>query len=500
MPAKGTPQSSRPDSAKPGELLDIDQAIAALKTTRPTFYRWLRQGKLKGMKAGRQWRFYRQDLDLFMAGEAPRTAESPDMSDLISQIVKHVGGAETGERHGKDVVAALNLILLSAVRTRGTEVHITPIIKPGSQDPVVLLSFRIDGLLQTVAEFDGRMRKPLIERIKWMANCDLNETRAPQCNRVEIKIDQKVMDIIVATMPTSLGETMTLRFLSKESVTFELSQLGFSDSDRERIERLLQLPWGLIAVTGPSGSGKTTVLYSLVGRLAGCEKKVISLENPVEYQLPWVVQVVASKEAGLPMPAAIRAAMRAAPNVIVVSELREAESLFLLQDAALSGHLALVQMHTDDAANALQRMIDMGTDPFVVSESTKMVIGVRLVRRLCPDCSVERRPTEQQLADAATAALNGGLVWARLPQKFRAPIGCAKCSKLGFRGRMQIGEVLEVTPEIRAGLRRGGGADQIRRAAVKQGMTTFLADGIRRAAQGETALEEVLWHAPRNTL
>jgi general secretion pathway protein E len=289
-----------------------------------------------------------------------------------------------------------------------------------------------------------------------------------------------------------MGEAATLRLLDSSAVMLTLDRIDYAPHDRERLLKCIRAPWGLVLVTGPTGCGKTTVLYSCLNELAGPGVKTMSLEDPVEYLLPWITQIPIKPGAGLTFESGARAILRSDPDVIMIGEIRNRETLSICQQAALTGHLVMSTLHTDEAVGALKRMVDIGSEPFVVAESTRLVVGQRLVRKLCPHCSRPEKPSDEALRRAAEMARAGGLGWETLERDFREPVGCPQCGRSGFRGRTVITEMLEMSPEISRALRAGAGDDELRSVAVSQGMTTMAADGIRRAAAGQLSLSEVL--------
>ncbi|MFC1671567.1 GspE/PulE family protein [Planctomycetota bacterium] len=303
--------------------------------------------------------------------------------------------------------------------------------------------------------------------------------------------EERALDLRVCFVPASMGESVTVRLLDASNVALELKSIDYSEGDRERIERALEAPWGIILVTGPTGSGKTTVLYSCLNELAGSEKKIMSIEDPVEYHLPWVTQIPVRANIGFTFSRAMRSVLRSDPDAILIGEIRDRETLGMAQKAALTGHLVLSTLHTDEAANTLKRMIEIGSDPFLVADATKLVISQRLVRKVCPSCGVEKKPSAKETDRAAEAARGGGMNLHGMEMKFRKAVGCGKCSSTGYRGRTVVSEMLEVTPEIGNIVRNGANVDKIREIAVGQGMTTMVADGIRRAAMGQTTLAEI---------
>jgi len=484
--------------ARAGELLDMAQAIELLKTSRPTFYRWLREGKIKGMKVGRQWRFYREDVERFLRGQEPRVDLPADLSPLIESLrrrVEALGAKDVAPPDASDVTRAVSLMIRLGVAMGASDLHIEPHPREGAGGAVAVLRCRIDGVLHPVAEFDIRLLPAIDERWKAMAACDVHEKVRPQDGRILVRLNDtgKPIDLRVSFLWAQLGPSLTARVLDPEVIpALTLDSLGYSPRDREKLLRWLAAPWGTILLTGPTGIGKTTTLYACLTHLASPERKLMTIEDPIEYFLPGVVQVPVRERGGVTFAVALRSFLRSAPNVIMVGEVRDFETLQIAHQAALTGHLVLTTLHADEAARALKRMVEMGSDPFVVADSTRLIIAQRLVRKLCPECSVEAQPPAGHLEQAASLARAGGLDWAAQPKAFRAPRGCALCHQTGFRGREVIAEALEVTPEIGAALRRGASVDELRTIAVGQGMTTMAADGLRRAAEGATSLEEVL--------
>jgi type IV pilus assembly protein PilB len=478
-----------------GEVIGMDEAIALLKTTRPTFYRWLRAGKIKGMKAGRQWRFYRSEVDRFLKGEEPRVELPVSIGPLVEELVERardMGVKGMRSPLGASVGAAIELIVRLAVELRASDVHIEPFATHSGGESVGVIRYRIDGVLHPVVEFDLRLMPALIEALKSAAACDVHEKRKPQDGRILTKVGERGVDLRVSFVGPVVGESATIRLLDPAAVRLTLDRIDFAARDRERLTKAIRATWGLVVLTGPTGSGKTTVLYSCLNELAGPGIKTMSLEDPVEYLLPWVTQIAINPAKGVTFETGARSILRSAPNVIMIGEIRNRESLAICQQAALTGHLVFTTLHTDEAVGALRRMVDIGSEPFVVAESTRMVVAQRLVRTLCPECSTPQEPVAEALHRAAELARGGGLDWDSLRPNFRAGAGCAKCGRTGFRGRTVIAEMLEMTPEISRALRDGADNDELRAIAVSQGMTTMAADGIRRAASGQVALTEIL--------
>jgi len=478
------------------DFMTMAEAIEILKTTRPTFYRWVRAGRIKATKVGRQWRFRRDDIDRFIQGDAPRIELPVDISPLIRTLREKIGNPGLADalrdlpKTTSLVAEAVTLMIAAGVATKSGAVHITT--HSADARSIGLVRCRIDGVLHTMAEFDVRLLPGIVEEWKRMASCDVREKTKPQDGRIQIGICGTTADLRVNILPAFLGESVTARILDPGAVNIDIQRMGFAPAEIERLRRILKNPSGLIVVTGPTGSGKTTTLYGCLNALAGSELKIMSVEDPVEYILPWVTQVGINQAAGLTFPYFLRAILRADPDVVLIGEIRDLETLSIAQQVALTGHVVLTSLHTDGAAAALRRMVDVGSNPFVVGDATKLVIGQRLVRRLCPHCSARETPSRDALDEAVALSDAGGLKWDDLPRRFAKPVGCDRCNLTGFRGRAVVGEMLEMTPEIAKALREDATAGELTAIAVKQGMTTMAADGIRRAAAGETSLGEVL--------
>jgi type II secretory ATPase GspE/PulE/Tfp pilus assembly ATPase PilB-like protein len=358
---------------------------------------------------------------------------------------------------------------------------------------VGVLRYRVHGVLHALAEFDIRLLPRIIEQWKRMAACNVRETARLQDGRIILDVGDEQVGLRVCFLPAALGETVAVRILNRDvNAMLDLGRINYATEDKARLLRALDKPSGLIVVSGPAGCGKTTVLYSCIKHLAGSERKTMTVEEPVEVLLPWTVQIQAGPQERVSRPAALRSILRSDPDVIMIGELRDKETLDLAIECALTGHLVISTMHVRTAPATLTRMIDMGADAFSLSEATRLIVAQRLVRVLCPKCARAGKPPESRLSRAGELARAGGLDWDKLGRDFRTPIGCAKCHETGYSGRNVIAEVLAVTDELRTALGHGASLDELQAIAVREGMTTLAADGIRRAAEGQTSLEEVM--------
>jgi excisionase family DNA binding protein len=474
-------------------LLDMNQAIELLKTSRPSFYRWVRAGRIKGAKVGRQWRFTRQELDRFLKGQDPVVAVTADIKPLLQTLSECLAacGIDKPPQDADGVLQAVSSMILLGVAMKASDLHIIPTLDSAGRN-VVELRYRVDGVLHTMATLDPRLLAPVVERWKRMANCNTLENRLPQDGRIQVNIRQKEYDLRISFLPLCKGESVTARVLSHGTVSLDLDGFGYSATVRTKIDRALQAHAGLVLVTGPMGCGKTTTLYACVKRLTSPAVKIIAIEDPVEYLMPGVAQVQILPAIGLSFAAALRASLRAAPNVLLIGEIRDKETLAVAQNCALTGHLVLSALHTEDAVGALIRMVAIGTPAFLVGDSTRLVVAQRLVRRLCPACSKPGIPPEHILERAEQIVRRGGMDWAALVKRFRDPVGCAACNQTGYRGRLVIAEALEMSPELARALGRNAPPEELTGLAVQQGLVPLVLDGLQRAAAGETTVAEVL--------
>ncbi|MEK7395520.1 MAG: ATPase, T2SS/T4P/T4SS family [Candidatus Poribacteria bacterium] len=483
------------------EIVDMNEAIKLLNTTRPTFYRWLRSGKIKGMKVGRQWRFYRSEIERFLKGEEPRIELNADIKPFIKILqekARSLGNQETPDENADEVTQAVDLIIALAVKMESSDIHLANYIKDDSKYSAIL-RYRIDGVLYTIADMDIRLLPPIIEKWKTLAICDVNEHKKPQEGSIHANVAGKEIEMRVCFLPTSLGESIAVRILNTGANQFmglSLDDLGFLEEDRNKILRCLKSPWGMIIVSGPTGSGKSTVLYVCLKITNRLDVNVITVEDPVEYIMPWTSQIPVQRNSGITFANVLRTVMISDPDVIMIGEIQDGETLSMAHNCALTGHLVLTIMHANGAIGTLKYMMDMGSNPNIIAESTKLIISQRLVRKLCPECSTEiSSPNAIELAEKI--AINGGLDWDKIPKNFREPIGCANCRGTGYKGRTVVAEILEITPQIVKAMTMGTSfivlsPDNIKKQAVEQGMITMSADGIRKAGMGITSLSEVM--------
>jgi type IV pilus assembly protein PilB len=475
------------------------EAVAMLRSTRPTFYRWVRTGKVKGMKVGRQWRFRREDIERFLRGEGPRAELPADITPLIGALAAELRntGDAAPEPEVDPLESVVKLMIRLGSRVRASDIHITTHPVRDATEPVTLLRYRIDGVLQKPWTIDRRLLPGIIEQWKRVAACDVHEKALPQDGRIQVRTPRsdgslKTLDLRVSFLPGVLGESLTVRVLDPEAVMLSLDRIPFADADRARLRQALRAPYGMVLVTGPTGCGKTTTLYAALNDVARPELKTVTVEDPVEYLLPWVNQIQVNPRKGLTFAAAVRAVLRSDPDIILVGEMRDPDSLHVVQQAVLTGHVVLSTLHTEDAVTALQRLLDMGSHPFLVADTVRLVLAQRLVRRLCRDCSVAAELTGEQAAVAEELVTGTGTRTMPAAAGYRKAVGCPKCAMTGYRGRTVIAETLAMTPEIGRALRHSAGWEEVRTIAIGQGMTPLAADGLRRAAAGETTVNEVV--------
>ena len=376
-------------------------------------------------------------------------------------------------------------LLLRAAKSGSSDIH----IEPGEAE--LMIRFRVDGVLQRIVSLPMSYHQGLIAVIKARAGMDMFERTIPLDGRISLTFADRVFDVRINTLPLLYGEKMVLRLLSKTAMILSLDNLGFSKDNLEKFRMLLTLPNGIVLVTGPTGSGKTTTLYAGLNEMKNIGRNITTVENPVEYKLELINQVQVVAERGLTFAAALRAILRQDPNVILIGEIRDSETGTISTEAALTGHLVLSTMHTNDAVGAIPRMINLGVEAFWVSASVIGVVAQRLVRRLCPRCKEEFEPDGEKLEAA-------GLMLLPLGTTFFRSKGCSFCNGIGYKGRLAIHEVLVVTEEMRDLIHGEVTTTQLRAIALKEGFRDMYFDGIQKALAGITSLEEVMRVARRN--
>jgi type IV pilus assembly protein PilB len=382
------------------------------------------------------------------------------------------------------IVKLVNMLITQAAADRASDIH----IEPGEHN--LRVRYRIDGVLHQVMLPPKSIQNGIISRLKVMADLNIAERRIPQDGRITTTIDGRAIDLRVATLPTVWGEKVVMRILDKSTALLRLSDLGFLPENMERYERSFKKPYGTILVTGPTGSGKSTTLYSTVNLLNDESKNVITVEDPVEYQLPGINQVQVNSKAGLTFAAALRSILRSDPDILLVGEIRDRETAVIAIEAALTGHLVLSTLHTNDAASTPSRLIEMGVEPFLVGSSIDCIVAQRLARRLCAKCAQPYQPDRRELEAVGWDFERFG--GAEGEQTLLRPVGCGACGQTGYHGRFAIHEVLEITEPIERIIVERGHSDEIRKAAIADGMLTLRQAGLLESVSGRTSLEEVL--------
>ncbi len=376
------------------------------------------------------------------------------------------------------VVKLVNLLIASAVRDKASDIHIEP------EEDLVRVRLRIDGILHETTQLPKHLQPAIISRIKILSDLDIADARTPKDGRFRFPLEDKEVDLRVSIFPTLYGENVVLRILDRSGTLLKLSELGFAEETLKQYERLIAKPYGLVLVTGPTGSGKTTTLYATLNALNTPEKNIITIEDPVEYHLPWIRQSQVNPKAGVTFAAGLRSILRQDPDIIMVGEIRDAETAQTAIQAALTGHLVFSTLHTNDAVGALTRLMDMGVEPFLIASSTVGVLAQRLVRVICEKCKEPFHPPGKFL-DFLPLTEKGARTF------FRGR-GCAFCKETGYRGRIGIFELLVLNEPIRELVLARAPASALKQEAVKQGMRDLWSDGLEKAMKGLTTLEEVL--------
>jgi len=397
--------------------------------------------------------------------------------ELIDKVKKELKSG--GNENISAIEELLDLILEKAIHDRATDVHIEPLRYNFS------VRARTDGVLKELFAFNEKeIYYPLVSKIKLLANMDISEKRKPQDGRFTKNYNSNIYDFRVSTTPTLHGESVVLRILDQEKILLRMTELGMSEYNLKRFEKLIHSPYGIVFVTGPTGSGKTTTLYAALNEIKGVDKKIITVEDPVEYEIPLIQQIPINTKIGLTFASALRSILRQDPDIIMLGEVRDTETLESAIQASLTGHLVLATLHTNDAPSAVTRMIQMGAKNYMVADSLIGVVAQRLVRKICPYCKGEYHPSKEEL-EMVKPFLNEEI-------KFYKGYGCKECSFSGYIGREMISEVLPINSEISHLIAINADKTEIMETAKKYGFITMIEDGINKIKNGITTLEEIL--------
>ncbi len=389
------------------------------------------------------------------------------------------------------IIRLVNTLLKRAVKEKASDIHIEP------YEREVVVRFRKDGVLHEIIKPPKRYQKAIASRVKIMGQLNIAETRLPQDGRIRIKIAGKDIDIRLSTIPTAHGERIVMRLLDKSAVLLNLEDLGFNKEQLKGMEGLVSKSHGIVLVTGPTGSGKTTTLYAALSRINKPDLNILTAEDPVEYQLQGIGQTPVNAKIGLTFAGALRSFLRQDPDVIMVGEIRDLETAEIAIQASLTGHLVFSTVHTNDAAGAITRLVDMGVEPFLVASSLVGILAQRLVRQVCPNCRVPYQPTDEELAQVnssrAKFAQMGATCAYRPSEK-----GCELCENTGFKGRTAIYELMSIDDDVRQLILKNVDSNTIKKKAIEHGMRTLIDDGARKIAEGVTTTSEVLWVAQQD--
>ncbi|MBK8816276.1 MAG: type II secretion system ATPase GspE [Methylococcaceae bacterium] len=408
----------------------------------------------------------------------------------MEKTIEDLGGDDIGEEdleHLKDlaseapVIKMVNLIMQRAIETRASDIHIEPF------EQSLKVRLRVDGVLKEIDAPSVKSTAAVISRIKIMAKLNIAERRLPQDGRIKVQMLGKELDLRVSTIPTMYGESVVIRLLDKENTVFDFQALGFEGRHLDQFLDVLAMPHGIILITGPTGSGKSTSMYAALKVLNTSERKIITVEDPVEYQMEGVNQIQAKPQIGLTFAAALRSIVRQDPDVIMIGEMRDLETARIAVQSALTGHLVLSTLHTNDAAGGVTRLLDMGLEEYLLTSTVNGILAQRLVRKLCPDCKAPY-PAPPEVIDELRLrrfAPEGDIILYK-------PVGCAACRDMGYRGRMAIIEFLQMTDPLRKLIMAHEEAGAIQKLAIEEGMTTMFENGLIRAIKGTTTIEEVM--------
>ena len=409
--------------------------------------------------------------------DTQKPAGEEEEAEKIEDILNRAASDDEGP-----IIQLMNMVFQQAMRERASDIHIE------AAEDRVIFRFRVDGVLKEIANAPKRFHSAIVVRVKIMSSLNIAEKRIPQDGRIRFKIAGRDIDVRVATAPAVYGERITMRILDQQAILLDLKDLGFNERHYRVITHAITQPHGIVLVTGPTGSGKSTTLYACLNRINTPDKNILTVEDPVEYQLAGISQMAVNAKIGLTFASGLRSYLRHDPDVIMVGEIRDQETADIAIQAALTGHLVFSTLHTNDAAGAFTRLIDMGVEPFLVSSSLELAMAQRLVRRLCPLCKLPYEPSPEELAEIGITRQQidrvGGLLY--------KPCGCKECNNSGYKGRTAIYEMMVINDAIRRYVMQRADAATIKREAESNGMTTLRADGIDKVLAGISSIPEIL--------
>jgi type IV pilus assembly protein PilB len=408
--------------------------------------------------------------------------------EVVEDAIDDDLGIAAAMDEGAPVVKLVNSLLAEALRRGASDVHIEP------YETRMRVRMRVDGVLHEIMNPPMRLKNAVISRLKIMSELDIAERRIPQDGRIKIKIKNKKVDVRVSTVPTVFGEKVVLRILDASNLQLDLKNLGFDPRGLENLERAIAAPYGMVLVTGPTGSGKTTTLYSALAKLNTHETNIMTAEDPVEYNLEGINQVQVNEEIGLTFATALKSFLRQDPNIVMVGEVRDLDTASIAIKAALTGHLVLSTVHTNDSSSTINRMVDMGIEPFLVASSLNLILAQRLARRICKKCKVEIGNASQEVMRELGCDPGRGAV------KMSKGKGCPDCNMTGYAGRLGLYEVLMLTPAIREMILDRASSADIKRQALQDGMVALRQHGIMKIQEGATTVEEILKETARDDM
>jgi len=417
--------------------------------------------------------------------EVAEELDSQNLDQLIDEVAASDDLLDVVNR--PPVIRLVNDILFRALQLRASDIHVHP------YETKIQIRYRIDGILYDVLSLNRNVLPLIISRIKVMAGMDIAERRLPQDGRCSVRLGQREIDLRISTVPTSYGERSVLRILDKSTGLFTLDELGLWEDDLKKFDSLLARSHGVIFVTGPTGSGKSTTLYASLNRINSAEKNVITIEDPIEYQLEGISQIQVASKKGMTFVTSLRHVLRQDPDVIMVGEVRDIETARMAIQSSLTGHLVFSTLHTNDSAGAVSRLLDLGVEPYLASSSLIAIMAQRLVRKVCPDCREVYEPTEHELRELGLASAEAGLSGSdEGPGKFFVGAGCDRCFQTGYRGRTGIYELMLINEEIQDLIHKRESAGIIKKTALNAGLQTLRMDGVRKVIAGVTTIAEVL--------